>query len=294
MRIVYIAAGAAGSYCGACARDVALCRGLIARGHEVLLVPLYTPLRSDVPLPRAERVFYGGINAWLQDRSRLFRKTPRFVDWLFDRSWLLNLVSRAIETRPEKLGAMTVSVLRGADGSQRKELEHLIRFLESGPRPEVINLTNSLLSAIAPEIKRRLAVPLFCTLQGEESFVARLPQPYRDEAAALMRRHARNFDRLFSSGEAHANQMSEFLAVPRERIQVVRPGVDAATYPPAERRVRAPFRIGFLSRVSPAKGLDILVEAFILLAKRRPGNDAVLVVAGEAAGSNSGFLDRLR
>ena len=131
MRITYIAAGAAGSYCGACARDVALCRGLIARGHDVLLVPLYTPLRSDLPMPRVERVFYGGINAWLQDRSGLFRKTPRFVDWIFDRPWLLNLVARAaIETRPEELGAMTVSVLRGAEGPQRKELEKLVAFLE--------------------------------------------------------------------------------------------------------------------------------------------------------------------
>jgi glycosyltransferase involved in cell wall biosynthesis len=88
--------------------------------------------------------------------------------------------------------------------------------------------------------------------------------------------------------------MSEFLAVPRERIQVVRPGVEPDTYRPSGPRVRAPFRIGFLSRVSPAKGLDILVEAFILLSKNRPGKDAVLSVAGDAAGSNSGFLDRLR
>jgi glycosyltransferase involved in cell wall biosynthesis len=189
---------------------------------------------------------------------------------------------------------MTVSVLRGADGRQRKELENLIEFLESGDRPEVINLTNSLLSAIAPEIKRRLGVPLFCTLQGEESFVARLPQPYRDEAAALMRRHAQHFDRLFSPGEAHADEMSEFLAVPRERIEVVRPGVEALRFSPAGSRARAPFRVGFLSRVSPAKGLDILVEAFILLEKRRPGKDMVLSVAGEVTGPNGRFLGRLR
>ena len=77
MRIAYVAAGAAGSYCGACMRDAALARGLIARGHEVLFLPLYTPLRADAPVPGLKRVFYGGINTWLQHRSALFRKTPR-------------------------------------------------------------------------------------------------------------------------------------------------------------------------------------------------------------------------
>ncbi len=183
MRIAYIAAGAGGSYCGACTRDVALARGLTARGHDVLLLPLYTPLRSDLAHPGMGRIFYGGINAYLQQRFGLFRRTPRFIDWLFDRPALLRAVSRfAIETEPEGLGEMTVSVLRGTEGRQRKELEKLVAFLEREHRPDVVNLTNSLLSAVAPEIKRRMGVPLFCTLQGEETFVARLPQPHRDEA----------------------------------------------------------------------------------------------------------------
>jgi glycosyltransferase involved in cell wall biosynthesis len=294
MRIAYIAAGAGGSYCGACSRDVTLARGLTARGHDVLLLPLYTPLRADLTHPAMGRIFYGGINAYLQQRSALFRHAPRFVDWLFDRPWLLKLVSRyAIETQPEGLGEMTVSVLRGTEGMQRKELERLVGFLEREHRPDVVNLTNSLLSAVAPEVKRRLGVPLFCTLQGEEAFVARLPQPHRDEAVSLMRGHAQHFDRLFSPGEGYADEMSEFLGVPRERVHVVRPGIELGPYQTTGARVREPFRIGFLSRVTPAKGLDILVEAFILLEGQRPGR-ATLSVAGEVAGTHRGFLRRLR
>ena len=156
----------------------------------------------------------------------------------------------------------------------------------------MVNLTNSLLSGIAPELKRRLGSPLFCTLQGEESFVARLPQPYRDEAAALMRRHAQHFDLLLSPGEAYADEMSGFLAVPRGRIRVVRPGIEPAGFSSGGPRPRAPFRIGFLSRVSPAKGLDILVEAFLMLERKRPGR-SVLSVAGEISGPNKRFLKGL-
>ncbi len=70
MRITHIAAGAGGMYCGACARDINLVRALIAGGHDVQVVPLYTPLRidGDRKLP-VSPVFYGGINVFLQQVS---------------------------------------------------------------------------------------------------------------------------------------------------------------------------------------------------------------------------------
>lgn len=287
MRITYIAAGAGGSYCGACARDVALVRGLRARGHDVLMLPLYTPIRTEGPDPSEGQVFFGGINAYLEQHCWLFRKTPRWLDWLFDRPWLLRLVSRhAIETRPENLGPMTVSVLRGEDGFQRKELETLVQFLEAQAKPHVVNLTNALLSGLAPTIKERLEVPVVCTLQGEDSFVQRLGKPYRDEARALMRENARAIDRFVAPGAAYAADMGEFLAVDRQRIHVIRPGLDLASFGPAGTRHRGPFRVGYLSRVSPAKGLDVLVEAFCLLDRT---SEAILAVAGELAPQNRRF-----
>ena len=131
MRITYLAAGAGGNYCGACQRDVALIRGLLARGHDARMLELYTPVRTDGPLPPRSCVFYGGVNVYLQQRFAVFRHTPRFVDWVLDRRRVLDAASRfAVETRPEELGEMTVSVLRGPAGAQRKELSRLVRFLE--------------------------------------------------------------------------------------------------------------------------------------------------------------------
>ena len=47
MKVAYIAAGAAGMYCGSCLHDNTLAAGLMERGHDVALIPTYTPLRTD-------------------------------------------------------------------------------------------------------------------------------------------------------------------------------------------------------------------------------------------------------
>jgi glycosyltransferase involved in cell wall biosynthesis len=120
---------------------------------------------------------------------------------------------------------------------------------------------------------------------GEESFVARLPEPHRGQATDLMRKHARAVDLFVAPAQAYADEMSEFLAVSRERIRVVRTGVDTALFAPAVERTRDPFRIGFLSRLSRAKGIDLLCEAFRIVA-RRGGGRVVLSVAGQMLGPN--------
>ena len=85
MRILSITAGAAGMYCGSCFRDNALAAELIARGHDVSLVPMYTPVRTDEPSVSAGgRVLFGGISVYLQQQSAIFRKTPRLLDRLWD------------------------------------------------------------------------------------------------------------------------------------------------------------------------------------------------------------------
>ncbi len=311
MRITYIAAGAAGSYCGACKYDVGLVLGLRARGEEVELVPLYTPLRTDGPDPSVGRIFYGGVNAYLQQHLALFRRSPACLDWLLDRPALLRLVSRfAVSTRPEKLGAMTVSVLQGPAGHQRKELEKLLGFLNTKPRPDIVHLTNSLLSGLAPTVKARLGVPVLCTLQGEESFVDRLPDPHRKEAIDLLRRNADAIDLFVAPCQAYAQEMVGYLRIGSERVTVVRPGIDVTAYArtsprPSTRsiaqgalrglegRPREPFRIAYLSRIAHEKGLDLLVDAFRRLEREPPGT-STLAIAGQLFGSSKSFWQGIR
>ena len=72
-RIAYIAAGAGGMYCGACVHDQALVRQLRRMGVDVLLMPLYTPLRWDGDELRHDQVFLGGVSAWMRQSGPLLR-----------------------------------------------------------------------------------------------------------------------------------------------------------------------------------------------------------------------------
>jgi hypothetical protein len=159
-------------YCGSCLRDNALATELIARGHDVLLLPVYTPTYTDEPNVSQKRVVLGGISAYLEQYVPFFRKSPAWLDGLWDSSAVLSLASRgSISTNPKMLGEMTVSVLKGEDGFQHKEINKLIDWLKSQPLPDVISLPYSLLLGMAGPLKRALNRPICCTLQGEDLFL---------------------------------------------------------------------------------------------------------------------------
>ncbi len=138
MNILFVTAGAAGMYCGSCLRDNALAAELKARGHDVLLVPLYTPTLTDEPNVSEPRVFFGGISVYLQQRAPFLRRAPRILDKLLDAPWLIKAASSgAISTDPRSLGEMTISMLRGEDGFQRREFDKMLEWLGSEPPPDV-------------------------------------------------------------------------------------------------------------------------------------------------------------
>lgn len=296
MRIAYITAGAGGMICGNCLRDNALARALIAAGHEVQLIPTYTPIRTDEEDVSLGRVFYGGINVYLQQKYALFRKTPWWLDRVFDRPGLLRWASRfAVKTQPQDLGAMTVSVLEGSEGPQRKELRKLIEWLKI-TRPDVVHVTNSMLIAIAKAVKQELAAPVCCSLQGEDYFLSNLPPPYRERAFELLRKTAEFVDVFIAPSRDHAQAMAPYLGLNEEQIQVVLAGVDLEDF--TVRRATRPdeFVIGYLARVSPEKGLSLLAEAVHRIRARRDaaGPRVRLRAAGWLGAEHRPFLEEIR
>ncbi len=276
-------------YCGSCLHGNTLAAALQAVGEDVVLVPLYTPLRTDEPNVSIDRVAYGGINVYLQQRSPVFRRMPRFLDRLLDRPRLLRWAAgRRLATRAEQLGGLTVSVLRGEQGRQRKELDKLVDWLEKEIQPQLVHLNNVMLVGMARRITQRLRVPVVCTLSGEDLFLEKIPEPHYSEARATLRERSAGLAALIALNRYYADFMSDYLSVPRQRIRVIPPGLNLTGH--AERQETAPpssprktMTVGYLARICPEKGLHLLVEALRLLAEE-PGPAQVRVKA-------AGYLD---
>jgi glycosyltransferase involved in cell wall biosynthesis len=269
MRIAYVAAGAADMICGTCLHDNTLAGALLRQGHEVSLIPTYTLLKTDGEDVSIDRVFYGALNVYLQQKAGAFRRTPAVFDRLLDNPGLIRRAARlGASTDPTELGDLTWSVLKGEEGFQAKELARLVAWLRADLRPEVVHLTNSMFAGFARSLKRELGVPVVCSLQGEDLFLDQLREPWRSRAFEVLRERAQDVDAFLANSDWYAGAMAEILQVERARLHVVPLGISLDGFD-GETEVRpadAPFTIGYFARVCPEKGFHLLVDAFVILA----------------------------
>jgi glycosyltransferase involved in cell wall biosynthesis len=297
MRIVQITPSAGDSfYCENCLRDAALVKAMLALGHDVLMVPLYLPLsfEQDKPGP-VSPIFFGGVNVYLQQKLSVFRRTPRWLDRWFDSPRLLTWVGRmAGMTSPEDLGQTTISMLRGEEGRQIKELNRLVDWLgDQEDKPDIVCLSNVLLLGLARRIKERLGVPVVCLLQDEDGFLDGLSAPYAEQAWQILAERAGDVDTFIAVSKYYAEVMRKRLRLDSDRIEVAYTGIALEGYSSCQARADVPT-IGFLSQMCPDKGLDTLVDAFIALKKGDRLGHARLHVTGGKSASDKAFLDRLR
>jgi glycosyltransferase involved in cell wall biosynthesis len=295
MRILQITAGAAGMYCGSCLRDNALAAEVLRLGHDVTLLPLYTPTLTDEANVSHERVFFGGISVYLQQHSRLFRKTPWLVDKLWDSQFALKLAAKSsLSTSPKLLGEMTVSMLRGENGHQRKEVKKLVDWLKTQPAPDVIVLPNSMLIGLAAPLKAAVGSAVCCTLQGEDLFLDGLTEPYRSTALKLIREQTAAVDLFLPTSDYYAEFMARYLKVEAPRMKVVTLGIKMDGYERRGRPDARPFTVGYLARIAPEKGLHVLVEAYRELRRRLPEMPCRLEAAGYLGAEHKPYLDGIQ
>lgn len=281
-RLVYLTAGAGGMYCGSCMHDNTLARSLQKLGWDVQLVPVYTPIRTDESDVTVDRVFFGGINIYLQQKIPFFRHLPRLLDRFLDSPWLIRkLTSRAIATDPKELGGLTISMLRGTAGNQKKEVARLTQWLKTSARPDLLLLSNLLIGGGIPHWKKELRIPIVATLQGDDVFLDYLPQSFRDEATQSIHQLSQQVDGFLSHTEFYAGLMADRLGLDRSKMHVTPLGIDTTDFKSLHgARGRHPLTIGYLARLAPEKGLHVLVDAFIKLTSKLDATSVKLVIAG--------------
>lgn len=271
-------------YCGSCMHDNTLAAALMRLGCDVTLVPVYTPIRTDEESVSVERVFFGGINAYLQQKSFLFRMLPSWADGWLNNPWLIRkLAGGAVSVDAENLGAMTLSALRGEHGRQAKEVDRLIKWLKEEAKPDLVNLTNLLIGGFAPVIRRELDVPVLVTLQGDDLFLEHLSESYREQVIAEMKRLAGEVDGFVVNSEYYAKAMASLLEEPREKFHLIPLGLRTGDFETVGRKRNTGEgrqTIGYLARISPEKGFHVMVDAFIRLKEWPDTKECRFLAAG--------------
>jgi glycosyltransferase involved in cell wall biosynthesis len=296
LRIAQITPGAGKMYCGACLRDNALVTALRKLGHEAMMTPLYLPLTLDEEDQSAGTpIFFSGINVYLEQQSALFRHAPAWLHQALASPTLLKWASgAAAKTRPMDLGAMTISMLRGEEGNQARDLEELTGWLRK-EKPDVVSLSNALLVGMARRIKAELGVPVLCSLQGEDWFLDALPSPDRELAWQTAAERAADVDLFIAPSRYFADLMQRRLNLAPERVRVLVNGLNLDGYAagPGRSDAQAPA-LGYFARMCREKGLETLVNVFILLKKRGRSANLKLRIGGSCGPADQVFVDDLR
>lgn len=282
-------------YCGSCLHDNAIAKAMMELGHDAMLVPTYTPILTDEANVSSDKLFYGGLNVYLQQLSPIFRWLPRWSDSFLSSPSLVRWVaSRAMGTTADKLGPLTVSMLRGTEGNQRKEVRRLCDWLQS-QSPDIVIFSNLLIAGCVSQIKKQLKCPVVVILQGDDIFYDSLTEPFRGLAMQELRRLAKQVDRFIVNSQDYADRMQEMLGFPKDRVWLSPLSIDTSDFHtgfPILHAAPRPPTVGYLARLAPEKGLHRLVDAFILLAARDGMTDTRLRIAGWLGGQHTEYFEQ--
>ena len=278
--------------------DNTLAAALAQQDVDIQLIPLYTPIRTDEKDVSVDRVFFGGINVYLQQKVPLFRHLPKFLDRFLDQPWLLRMAtSGAGDMSAKELGALAVSMLKGTNGYQRKEVRRLCSWLDSSVKPHIVNLSNVLISGCVPAMKEQLGVPIVVTLQGDDVFLDELAEPFKSRAFDEIRRLVEHVDGFVVNSRYYAEFMAEYFSIPNEKFHIVQLSINTTDFQEPfirdsrENRDGQPPTVGYLARLAPEKGLHVLVDAFIELRKRNGMEECQLRIAGWLGDKNREYVE---
>ena len=275
------------------------------------MVPLYLPMTLDEESQAAGvPTFFGGINVYLQQQSAFFRRAPKWLHTLLDSPALLKLAAgRAAKTRAADVGELSLSMLRGEEGNQARELDELLAWLKTQPRPDAVLLSNALLVGFTRRLKAELGCKVICNLQGEDAYLDSMPSPLREQVWTLLAERCRDCDLFLAPSRYFGDTMARRLSLPADKVKVVFNGISldgygdkwqvtsdssASAAPLSPVTSHASPVLGYFARMCREKGLDLLVETFIELKRRNAVPGLKLKVGGGCGPGDEPFVAQLK
>ena len=273
-------------------RDNSLARQLSALGHDVTMLPTYLPHFLDEEDASPDQpIFFGGINVYLQHKFSLFRHTPKWIDKTFDNKWLLRIAAaRSGMTSSKDLGEITLSTFRGEDGPLVKEVNKVLTWFKEQGTPDILFISTIMLAGIGKVLRRELKIPVYGFLQGEDSFLDSLLPEYRVEAWRLLSKDVALLDGCIAPSKYFGELMAKRLSLKPSKIKHYPNGITTEGILPDENAPSLPS-LGYLARLCPLKGLDLLVDAFIELKDSGDHDKLSLKIAGGMTDEDEPFVE---
>ena len=291
MKILFISPSAGDTYyCGNCFRDNLLAQALLKQGHDVIIMPLYLPMKIST---QGVPVFFPATSYYLEQALFKKGKMPSWMRKAVGSPKMLGLAaSLSGTTSAAGMEGMTMSMIEGLDGAFLKNMEDMVAWMRSDGLPDVVHLSSSLLIGIARFIKEELGIPVVCSLQDEEVWIDSLKEEYVSKAWEAVSRNAAYVDRFITSSNYYRQIALERMPSLKDP-EVIYPGVDIDHY----RNLTQPSdpTIGFFYRMNALDGLDLVAQAFVDLKRRGTVPGLKLRVGGGAMGSSDKkFLEKVK
>ena len=292
MKILFITPSSGDSfYCGNCFRDNLQASALRNAGHEVIIMPLYLPLkqesfRADTPL------FFPATTYYVAQRFFGKRKMPQWMKKLTGSEAMLKIASsRSGTTSAKGMEDMTLSMIKGDDIAFMDHIDQMINWIQTQEKPDIIHLSSTLIIGIAKVLRSRLNIPIICSVQDEEIWIDSLNKEDANRAWQSITENIRYIDHFITTSEFYKDVVRKRIPQIAE-VAVIYPGVDCKKYA-SESYPKDPV-IGFFYRMNRENGLDILAEAFVKLKQKNSIKNLKLKIGGGYTNENKQFLKEVK
>jgi D-inositol-3-phosphate glycosyltransferase len=231
----------------------------------------------------------GGMNVYVRDLSRELARRGHRVD-VYTRSQDPALPRISNRLGP---GARVIHIPAGPEHPYDKHLvyDHLPEFVDGvltqarsdGIRYDVLHSHYWLSGVVAQELRAQWGTPIahmFHTLGKMKNVVAQRPEEMETSQRITSESEImRSVDALVAATPVEQEQLTNLYDADPERIHVTSPGVDIEHFYPIPQE-HAKERIGlcpnrrtilFVGRIEPLKGIDNLLQAIALVARKSPG-----------------------